>query len=189
MAYDRYVAICKLLMYTIIMNPCCCVLFVLLCLLFSIIDALLHSLMVLQVYFCTNLEIHNFFCELAQILKLACSDTFINNLLIFVAVFIFAGGAFSGVILSYICILLSVLRMTSQTGKKKAFSTCTSHMSVVFLFYGTGLGVYFSSSETEFTRHSALASVMYPVVPQMLNPFIYSLRNRDMKKAFQTFIG
>ncbi|XP_028619761.1 olfactory receptor 7G2-like [Grammomys surdaster] len=189
MAYDRYVAICKPLSYTVTMNPCCCALFVLLCLLFSIIDALLHSLMVLQLSFCTNLEIHNFFCELAQILKLACSDTFINNLLIFAAVFIFAGGAFCGVIFSYIYILLSVLRMTSQTGKKRAFSTCTSHISVVFLFYGAGLGVYFSSSITEFTRYSAVASVMYTVVPQMLNPFIYSLRNRDMKKAFGKFIS
>ncbi|NP_001001079.1 olfactory receptor Olr1137 [Rattus norvegicus] len=189
MAYDRYVAICKPLRYTITMNPCCCVLLVLLCLLFSIMDALLHSLMVLQLSFCTNLEIQNFFCELTQVLKLACSDAFLNNLLILVAVFVFAGGAFCGVIFSYIYIILSVLRMTSQTGKKKAFSTCTSHVSVVFLFYGTGFGVYFSSSVTEFTRYSAVASVMYTVVPQMLNPFIYSLRNRDMRKSFGKFIG
>ncbi|XP_003509151.3 olfactory receptor 7G2-like [Cricetulus griseus] len=189
MAYDGYVAICKPLRYKVTMNPCCCVLFVLLCLFLSIIDALLHSLMVLHLSFCIDLEIPNFFCELAQILKLSCSDTFINNLLILIAVFIFAGGAFCGVIFSYIYILFSVLRLTSQRGKNKAFSTCTSHLFVVSLFYGTGLGVYLNSSVTDSPRKLAVASVMYTVVPQMLNPFIYSLRNRDIKKSFGKFTG
>ena len=183
MAYDRYVAICKPLRYTVIMNSFHCVLMVLFSLFLSIMDALLHSLMVLRLSFCTELEIPHFFCELAQIIKLACSDTFLNNFLIFVAAFFFGGGPVCGIIFSYIYIVSSVLRMPTSAGKHRAFSTCASHLSVVSLFYGTGFGVYISSAVTDSLENTAIASMMYSVVPPLLNPFIYSLRNREMKKA------
>ncbi|XP_028619702.1 olfactory receptor 7G2-like [Grammomys surdaster] len=189
MAYDRYVAICKPLRYTVIMNPICCALMVLFSLLFSIMDALLHSLMILRLSFCTDLEIPHFFCELAQIIKLACSDTFIHNLLIFVAVFVFGGGPICGIVFSYIYIVSSVLRMPSSGGKHKAFSTCASHLSVVSLFYGTGFGVYITSAVTDSLRNTAMASMMYSVVPPLLNPFIYSLRNREIKEALKKLVG
>ncbi|KAF7482097.1 hypothetical protein GHT09_006690 [Marmota monax] len=188
MAYDRYVAICHPLRYTVLMNPCLCVLLVLVSLSISTVDALLHSLMVLQLSFCSDLEMPHFFCELAQIIKLACSDTFIENILIYISFCIFAGVPLSGIIFSYIYIVSSVLRIPSIEGKHKAFSTCGSHLCVVSLFYGTAFGVYISSSLTDSPRNSAVASVMYTVVPQMLNPFIYSLRNRDMKEAFRKLL-
>ncbi|XP_052045672.1 olfactory receptor 7G2-like [Apodemus sylvaticus] len=188
MAYDRYVAICKPLRYTVIMNPFCCVLMVLFSLFFSIMYALLHTLMVLRLSFCTDLEIPHFFCELAQIIKLACSDIFLNNFLIFVAAFVFGGGPVCGIVFSYIYIVSSVLRMPSG-GKHRAFSTCASHLSVVSLFYGTGFGVYISSAMTDSLRNTAMASVMYSVVPPLLNPFIYSLRNREMKEALRKLLG
>ncbi|XP_052045671.1 olfactory receptor 7G2-like [Apodemus sylvaticus] len=188
MAYDRYVAICKPLRYTVIMNPICCVLMVLFSLFFSIMDALLHSLMVLRLSFCTDLEIPHFFCELAQIIKLACSDTFLNNFFIFVAAFVFVGGPVCGIVFSYIYIVSSVSRMSSG-GKHRAFSTCASHLSVVSLFYGTGFGVYLSSAMTDSLRNTAMASVMYSVVPPLLNPLIYSLRNREMKEALRKLLG
>ncbi|MBZ3887237.1 Olfactory receptor 7G2 [Sciurus carolinensis] len=189
MSYDCYVAICYPLKYTVIMNPHLCVLLVLVSLVISIVHALLHTLMVLKLSFCTDLEIPHFFCELAQVLKLACSDTLINNLLVYLVTVLLAGVPFSGIIFSYVHIVSSVLRMPSSGGKHKAFSTCGSHLSVVSLFYGTGFGVYISSAVTDSSRKSAVASVMYSVVPQMLNPFIYSLRNRDMKVSVRMPMG
>ncbi|KAI4541700.1 hypothetical protein MG293_008842 [Ovis ammon polii] len=154
----------------------------------SIVDALLHSLMVLQLTFCTDLEIPLFFCEVVQVIKLACSDTLINNILIYLATSIFGGIPVCGIIFSYSQIVSSVLRMPSASGKYKAFSTCGSHLSVVSLFYGTGFGVYISSALTNSSRNTAVLSMMYTVVPQMMNPFIYSLRNRDMKGALRKLI-
>ncbi|KAF7482100.1 olfactory receptor 7G2-like [Marmota monax] len=189
MAYDRYVAICHPLRYTVIMLPHFCVLLVLVSVSISTVDALLHTLMVLRLSFCTDLGIPHFFCELAQVVKLACSDTSVDNVLIYVATCIFGGVPLSGIIFSYVHIVSSVLRMPSAEGKHKAFSTCGSHLSVVALFYGTGAGLYMSSAFTDSPRNSAVASVMYTVVPQMLNPFIYSLRNRDLNEALRSLIG
>ncbi|XP_022382649.1 olfactory receptor 7G2-like [Enhydra lutris kenyoni] len=189
MAYDRYVAICHPLRYTVIMNPQLCVLLILLSLFFSLMVAMLHSLMVLRLSFCKDLEIPHFFCELAQVIKLACSDTLINNILIYFVASLFGGIPLSGIIFSYTQIVSSVLRLPSVGGKLKAFSTCGSHLSVVSLFYGTVVGVYLSSVVTDSSKKTAVASVMYAVVPQMMNPFIYSLRNRDMKGALRKLIS
>ncbi|XP_019283412.2 olfactory receptor 7G2-like [Panthera pardus] len=188
MAYDRYVAICHPLRYTVIMSPQLCVLLILLSLFFSAVVALLHSLMVLRLSFCKDLEIPHFFCELAQVIKLACSETLINNILIYFVASLFGGIPLSGIIFSYTQIVSSVLRVPSAGGKLKAFSTCGSHLSVVSLFYGTVVGVYISSVVTDSPKKTAVASVMYVVVPQMMNPFIYSLRNRDMKGALRKLI-
>ncbi|XP_032706867.1 olfactory receptor 7G1-like [Lontra canadensis] len=189
MAYDRYVAICHPLRYTVIMNSRLCGLLVLLPLFIIIVDALMHSLMVLQLTFCTDLEIPLFFCEVVQVIQLACSDTLINNILIYFATSIFGGIPLCGIIFSYTQIVSSVLRMPSAGGKYKAFSTCGSHLSVVSLFYGTAFGVYISSALTNSSRNTAVVSMMYTVVPQLMNPFIYSLRNRDMKGALRKLIN
>ncbi|XP_003509153.2 putative gustatory receptor clone PTE38 [Cricetulus griseus] len=185
MAYDRYVAICHPLKYIVIMNPHFCVISLLFSLLCSIIHALFHTLMVLLLSFCTEVEIPHFFCELAQIIKLACSDNYINFLLVYTVSVLFFGIPVFGILLSYIQIVSSVLKMSSLGGKYKAFSTCGSHLSVVLLFYGTGFGVHISSAFTDSPRKTIVASVMYTVVTQMLNTFIYSLRNKEMKKAFR----
>ncbi|XP_008542734.1 olfactory receptor 7G3-like [Equus przewalskii] len=183
MAYDRYVAICHPLRYLVIMNPQLCGLLIVLSLFLSIVDALLHSLMVLRLSFRKDLEIPHFFCELAQVLKLACSDAFINNILIYIVTGLFGVLPLSGIIFSYTQIFSSVFRIPSSQGKLKAFSTCGSHLSVVSLFYGTAVGVYISSALTNSSRKTAVASVMYIVLPQVMNPFIYSLRNKEMKEA------
>ncbi|XP_021520220.1 olfactory receptor 7G2-like [Meriones unguiculatus] len=189
MAYDRYVAICHPLRYRTIMNPCLCTLMIAFSLVGSMINALVNGLMVLHLSFCTELVIPHFFCEFTQITKLACSNTLIDNILIYISSCIFGGVPLSGIILSYSQIASTVLRMSSPEGRYKAFSTCRSHLSVVFLFYGTGFGVYISSTVTESSRKTAVASVLYSVVPQMMNPFIYSLRNRNMKEAIKKFIS
>jgi len=189
MAYDRYVAICHPLRYTVIMNPRLCLQLILLSLFISIADALLHGLMVLRLSFCTDLEIPLFFCEVVQVIKLACSDTLINNTLIYFVASLFAGVPLFGIIFSYIQIVSSILKMSSSGRKYKAFSTCGSHLSVVTLFYGTAFGVYISSAVTESSRKTAVASLMYTVVTPVMNPFIYSLRNKDMKGALRKLIG
>nr|XP_019571003.1 PREDICTED: olfactory receptor 7G2-like [Rhinolophus sinicus] len=189
MAYDRYVAICHPLMYTVIMSPHLCGLLILLSLLISIVAALLHTLMALRLSFCRDLEIPHFFCELVQVVKLACSDSLINTLLANFMASIFGGISLTGIICSYAQIVSSLLRIPLAGRKYRAFSTCGSHLLVVFLFYGTGFVVYLSSAVTDYSRKTAVASMLYIVVPQMLNPFIYSLRNRDLKGALRKTIS
>ncbi|XP_037673887.1 olfactory receptor 7A17-like [Choloepus didactylus] len=185
MAYDCFVAICHPLHYMVIMNPQFCGLLLLASWLLSVLVSLLLVLMVLQLSFCTELEIPHFFCELDQVVHLACSDTFLNDLVMYFATGILGGIPLTGILLSYSKIISSILRVSSVGGKCKAFSTCGSHLSVVSLFYGAGLGVYLSFAATQNSRTSAIASVTYTVVTPMLNPFTYSLRNRDIKHALK----
>ncbi|XP_045660130.1 olfactory receptor-like protein OLF4 [Ursus americanus] len=189
MAYDRFVAICHPLQYMVIMNPQLCGLLVLMSWITSVSHSLLQTLMVLRLSFCTEMEIPHFFCELNQMIQLACSDTFLNNVVMYFAAMLLAGAPLSGILYSYSKIVSSILRISSAQGKYKAFSTCASHLSVVSLFFCTSLGVYLSSAATQSSHASAVASVMYTVVTPMLNPFIYSLRNRDIKEALKRIIG
>ncbi|XP_026346300.3 putative olfactory receptor 7A2 [Ursus arctos] len=187
MAYDRFVAICHPLHYRVIMDPQLCGLLILVSWIMSALNSLLQSLMVLQLSFCTDLEIPHFFCELNQMIQLACSDTFLNNTVLYVSIVLLAGGPLAGILYSYSKIISSIRRISSAQGKYKAFSTCASHLSVVSLFYCTVLGVYLISASTQSSHASAVASVMYTVVTPMLNPFIYSLRKRDIKGALIRF--
>ncbi|XP_016075152.1 PREDICTED: olfactory receptor 7A10-like [Miniopterus natalensis] len=189
MAYDRYVAICHPLHYVVIMNPRLCGLLVLVSWIMSFLNSLLESLMVLGLPFCSDLEISHFFCELNQVVQLACSDTFLNNIIMYFSAGLLGGGPLAGILYSYSKIISSIRRIPSAQGKYKAFSTCASHLSVVSLFYGTSLGVYLSSAAPHSSHSSATASVMYTVVTPMLNPFIYSLRNKDIKRALDRFLG
>ncbi|XP_014940004.3 olfactory receptor-like protein OLF4 [Acinonyx jubatus] len=189
MAYDRFVAICHPLHYTVIMNPQLCGLLVLVSWIISVTNSLLQTLMVLQLSFCTDMEIPHFFCELNQMIQLACSDTFLNDMMMYFATVLLGGAPLAGVLYSYSKIVSSICGISSAQGKYRAFSTCASHLSVVSLFYCTGLGVYLSSAATQSSHSSATASVMYTVVSPMLNPFIYSLRNRDIKRALKRIVG
>ncbi|XP_073910305.1 olfactory receptor 7D4-like [Castor canadensis] len=185
MAYDRFVAICHPLHYTVIMNPHLCGLLLLLSWLICLIYSLLQSLMILRVSFCKQTEIPHYFCELAQILKLTCSDPLANYVLLHCITGLLGIIPLSGILFSYSRIIISILGISSSGGKNKAFSTCGSHLLVVSLFYGAGLGVYLTSETANHSREGSIASVMYTVVAPMLNPFIYSLRNRDLKSALK----
>nr|XP_051696573.1 olfactory receptor 18-like [Oryctolagus cuniculus] len=188
MAYDRFVAICHPLHYQAIMNPSHCGFLVLASFMASLLDSLLHSLMVLQVTCFMDVEISNFFCDPFQLLSLACSDSFTNDIVRYLVGIIYGFFPISGILFSYYKIISSILRVSSPGGRYRAFSTCGSHLSVICLFYGTGLGVYLSSTFSVSPGKGALASVVYTVVTPMLNPFIYSLRNRDMKRAMWRFL-
>ena len=141
MAYDRFVAICHPLHYTIIMNPWICGLLVLVSWIMCILNSLLQSLMMLQLSFCTNVEIPHFFCDLSQMTQLACSDNFLNYMVIYFTTVLLGSGALTGILYSYSKIVSSIRRITSTQGKYKAFSTCASHLSVVSLFFSTSLGI------------------------------------------------
>ncbi|XP_027944653.1 olfactory receptor 7A5-like [Eumetopias jubatus] len=189
MAYDRFVAICHPLQYMVIMNPRLCLLLVLVSWLTSVLLSLLQTSVVLRLSFRTEMEIPHFFCELNQMIQLACSDTFLNNMVMYFAAMLLSGGPLSGILYSYSKIVSSIHRIFLAKGKYKAFSTCASHLSVVSLFFCTSLGVCLSSAAPQSAHSSAVASVMYTVVTPMLNPFIYSLRNRDIKRALKRIIG
>nr|XP_023397828.1 LOW QUALITY PROTEIN: olfactory receptor 18-like [Loxodonta africana] len=188
MAYDWFVAICHPLHYTVIMNPCLCGLLDLLSFFISLLNSQLNLSMVSQLTFCTDVKIPHFFSDPPQLLNLACSDTYPNTILLYCTGAIVGGVPVSGILFSYTQIASSIWRISSSGGKYKAFSTCSSHLSVICLFYGTGIGVYLSSAISPSARKGAVVSVVYTVATPMLNPFIYSLRNRDIKRALQRIL-
>ncbi|CAH6785937.1 olfactory receptor 1D2 [Phodopus roborovskii] len=182
MAYDRYVAICRPLHYTTAMSPKLCILLLILCWALSILYGLIHTILMTKVTFCGSREIHYIFCEMYVLLRLACSDTHINHMvLIITGCFIFL-APFGFMVISYILIVRAILRIPSASSKYKAFSTCASHLAVVALFYGTLCMVYLQPLHT-YSMKDSVATVMYAVVTPMMNPFIYSLRNKDMHGA------
>ncbi|MBZ3887843.1 Olfactory receptor 7E24 [Sciurus carolinensis] len=185
MAYDRFVAICHPLHYQVIMNSCLCGFLTLVSFLLSLLDSQLHNLMILQITSFKDMEIPSFFCDPSQLLNLSCSDTSSDNIVKYFLTVLYGLFPISGIIFSYYKIIDSILRIPSTGGKYKAFSTCGSHLAVVCLFFGTASGVYLSSAVPHSPRKGAVASVMYTVVTPMLNPFIYSLRNRDIKNALR----
>ncbi|KAL6066103.1 hypothetical protein STEG23_017585 [Scotinomys teguina] len=183
MAYDRYVAICFPLHYTSIMSPKLCVSLVVLSWVLTTFHAMLHTLLVARLSFCKNNVIPHFFCDISPLLKLSCSDTHVNELVIFIMGGLVIVIPFLLIVVSYARIVSSILKVPSVRGIHKVFSTCGSHLSVVSLFYGTIIGLYLCPSANNSTVKDTIMAMMYTVVTPMLNPFIYSLRNRDMKGA------
>ncbi|MBZ3878085.1 Olfactory receptor 7A10 [Sciurus carolinensis] len=189
MAYNRYVAICHPLHYTAIMNLQLCVLLNMLCWVLSLLHALIENFLVLSLSFSTHLEIPHFSCELNQVVQLACSDTLISDLVWYFVTVLLGGGPLPGILYSHSKIVSSICAISSSQGRYKTFSTRASHLSIVFFFYGTGLGVYLSPAATHSPHSSATASVIHTVFTPMLNPFIYSLRNKDVNRALRRLFG
>ncbi|KAL1779365.1 olfactory receptor 1P1-like [Sigmodon hispidus] len=185
MAYDRFVAICHPLHYMMIMSFRRCSFLVAACWMLTNLVAVIHTFLIFCLSFCSKKVIPDFFCDLGPLMKIACSETRINEL-----VLLFLGGAvilipFLLILVSYIRIVSAILRVPSAQGRRKAFSTCGSHLAVVALFFGTVIRAYLcpSSSSSNAVVEDTAAAVMYTVVTPLLNPFIYSLRNKDMKGA------
>ena len=181
MAYDRAVAITRPLHYTTIMSPRTCVLLVIGSWVIGNANAFPHTLLTASLSFCGNQEVANFYCDIASLLKLSCSDIHFNVKMMYLGVGVFSVPLLC-IIISYVQVFSTVLRVPSTKGVLKAFSTCGSHLTVVSLYYGTVMGMYFRPL-TSYSLKDAVITVMYIAVTPMLNPFIYSLRNRDMKAA------
>ncbi|EHB07092.1 Olfactory receptor 1D2 [Heterocephalus glaber] len=182
MAYDRYVAICHPLHYTTAMSPKLCILLLTLCWVLSIFYGLIHTVLMTRVTFCGPRKIHYIFCEMYVLLRLACSNTQINHTMLIATGCLIFLTPFGFLIMSYISIVRTILRIPSAYNKYKTFSTCASHLTVVSLFYGTLDMVYLQPLHT-YSLKDSVATVMYAVVTPMMNPFIYSLRNKDMHGA------
>ncbi|XP_069068329.1 olfactory receptor 1f45-like [Pleurodeles waltl] len=189
MAYDRFVAICRPLHYTSMVNKRVCLKLVASSWVITSVHALLHTLMTSQLSFCGSNQIHHFFCDLPPLLKLSCSNTSTNELVIFTEGGLMLLGPFLFIIASYVGIISAILKIRSMEGRSKAFSTCSSHFTLVALFYGSVFFMYFRPSTSFTLDYDRVVSVIYTILIPMANPFIYSLRNKDIKRAFQKVIG
>ncbi|XP_078496771.1 olfactory receptor 5V1-like [Lissotriton helveticus] len=189
MAYDRYVAICFPLQYMVIMSRKVCVNLASCTWVVCFFHSVLQTAFTFRFPFCRSKEVQNLYCEIQPVLKLACGDTRINNILLSTAIFFFAIGALFFVLISYIYIILAVLKIPSMEGRKKAFSTCSSHLTVVILFYGALIFMYMRPTSGYSSRVDSMVSVIYSVGTPVLNPIIYSLRNKELKGALRKIIS
>ena len=188
MAFDRYVAICDPFHYVTIMSHQRCVLMVAFSCSLPHFHSLLHILLLNQLTFCDSNIIHHFLCDLSPLMKLSCSSTFVNEIVLMTEASAFLVTPFLCIAFSYIRILITVLKIPSAAGKHKAFSTCGSHLTVVTLFYGSIFYVYLQPVST-YTVRDHVATIVYTVLSSMLNPFIYSLRNKDLKQGLRKLVG
>ncbi|XP_016059759.1 PREDICTED: olfactory receptor 8B4-like [Miniopterus natalensis] len=183
MAYDRYVAICNPLLYTVTMSPQVCALLMSGSYGVGFAGAMAHTGGMLRLTFCDSNAIDHYLCEVLPLLQLSCTSTRANELLFFVVVGVVIVTSSISIFVSYAFILSSILRIPSAEGRAKAFSTCGSHLTAVALFFGSGAFTYLTTSFPGSGDQSKYASVFYTNVVPMLNPLIYSLRNKDVKLA------
>ncbi|XP_072483914.1 olfactory receptor 5F1-like [Notamacropus eugenii] len=188
MAYDRYVAICNPLLYPITMSRIVCLKMAMGTFTAGFLNSVIHTSYISSLSYCDSNVIHHFFCDSPPVLKLSCSDTQINETIIFIFAGINMLGTLLIILTSYIYILFSILRLHSVEGRQKAFSTCASHLTAVAIFYGTEIVTYLCPSSSYSPTQGKVISVFYTVVILMLNPLIYSLRNEEVKRALKNAI-
>ncbi|XP_030042669.1 olfactory receptor 5V1-like [Microcaecilia unicolor] len=183
MAYDRYVAVCNPLRYSVIMSKRVCGLLAISSWVAGFLDILPHVVFTSRFSFCGHNQINHFFCDLQTLLKLSCSDTSIIKIIVMTLNLFLIMGCFLLTLTSYIYIISAVLKIHSSEGRYKAFSTCSSHLTVVCIYYGTIVFVYMRPQGKHTTPGDKLFGALYNAVIPMLNPIIYSLRNKDVKAA------
>ncbi|XP_023447706.1 olfactory receptor 8B12-like [Dasypus novemcinctus] len=185
MAYDRYVAICKPLLYTVTMSPQVCLLLLLGVYVMGFLGAMAHTGSVASLTYCANNLVDHFMCDIFPLLEISCNSTYLNELVVFIFVAIDIGVPIVTIFISYALILFSILHIHSTEGRSKAFSTCSSHLIVVSLFFGSGAFVYLKPPSILPLDQGKVSSLFYTIVVPMLNPLIYSLRNKDVKFALR----
>ncbi|GAB5577826.1 olfactory receptor 5L1-like [Prionailurus iriomotensis] len=185
MAYDRFVAICNPLLYTVTMSRNLCLELVSCCYLCGMVCSLIHLCLALEIPSYRSNVIDHFFCDLPPLLSLACSDVTMNELLLYIVATFNEITTIVIILTSYLLILITILRMHSAEGRRKAFSTCASHLTAILVFHGTILFTYCRPSSGNSVDTDKVATVFYTVVIPMLNPLIYSLRNKDVKEALR----
>ncbi|XP_069814721.1 olfactory receptor 2G3-like [Dendropsophus ebraccatus] len=185
MAYDRYAAICSPLHYTTIMRPVLCIRMAILSWGGGIANSIFQTILTLQLPFCGPHVINHFICEEPILLELACIDTSLNKLLIFICAIVIAVIPFFLILITYFYIISSIMKISTSSGRGKAFSTCASHVIVVTLFYGTIFSMYLRPGAIHVANQDKMATLFYSVITPMLNPLIYTLRNKDVKESLK----
>ncbi|XP_068835378.1 olfactory receptor 2G2-like [Capricornis sumatraensis] len=189
MSYDRYVAVCRPLHYAFVMHPRVCSILASMAWISGVTTTLIQSTLTLQLPFCGNRKVDHFFCEVPVFIKLACVDTTFNQAELFVASVLFLVVPLSLILMSYGNIAQAVLKIKSAIGRRKAFRTCSSHLMVVIIFYGTIIFMYLQPAKSRSKDQGKFVSLFYTVVTPMLNPLIYTLRNKEVKAALKKFMG
>ncbi|XP_077612617.1 olfactory receptor 8B12-like isoform X2 [Crocuta crocuta] len=185
MAYDRYVAICKPLVYTVTMSPQVCLFLLLGVYMMGLSGAMVHTGSIASLTFCADNLVNHFMCDIFPLLELSCNSTYVHELVVFILVAIDIGIPIVTIFISYALILSSILHIHSTEGRSKAFGTCSSHIIVVSLFFGSGAFVYLKPPSILPLDQGKVSSLFYTIVVPMLNPLIYSLRNKDVKVSLR----
>uniref|UniRef100_M3Z8J2 Olfactory receptor n=1 Tax=Mustela putorius furo TaxID=9669 RepID=M3Z8J2_MUSPF len=188
MSYDRYVAICHPLHSTVIMSWRICTILAATCWIFSFLLALVHITLILRLPFCGPQKINHFFCQIMSVFRLACANSRLNQIVLFAGSVFVLVGPLCLVLVSYMHILLAILRIQSKEGRRKAFSTCSSHLCVVGLFFGSAIVMYLAPKSSHSQEQRKILSLFYSLFNPMLNPLIYSLRNSEVKGALRRFL-
>ncbi|XP_034876212.1 olfactory receptor-like protein OLF3 [Mirounga leonina] len=189
MAYDRYVAVCNPLRYLVIMHGGLCTRLAITSWVSGSINSLIHTAITFQLPMCKNKYIDHISCEILAVVRLACVDTSSNKIIIMVSSIVLLMTPFCLVLLSYIQIISTILKIRSTEGRKKAFHTCASHLTVVVLCYGMAIFTYIQPHSSPSVLQEKLISLFYAVLTPMLNPMIYSVRNKEVKGAWQKLLG
>ncbi|XP_021010262.1 olfactory receptor 5AC1-like [Mus caroli] len=185
MAYDRYVAICNPLLYVVVMSNRLCIQFIGVSYLIGLLHGLLHVGLLFRLTFCSSNVIDHFYCEILPLYRISCTDPSINVLVAFIMAILIQVSTFMSIIVSYVRVLFAILRTKSESGRHKAFSTCSSHLSSVSLFYGTLFIIYVLSGSDTDNYQGKMYSLFYTIIIPLLNPFIYSLRNKEVIGALR----
>ncbi|XP_058383612.1 olfactory receptor 10AG1-like [Diceros bicornis minor] len=188
MAYDRYVAICNPLHYPLVVNYKVCVQLVAVSWISGVPVGIGHTCQIFSLPFCGSNQINHFFCDIPPLLKLACGDIFVNEMVIYMFAVLFVTVPFMLILRSYSRIISTIWKLPSNTGRTKAFSTCSSHLIVVVLFYGSATVTYLKPKSNQYEGTDKLLSLFYTVLTPMFNPLIYSLRNKDVREALRKFL-
>ncbi|KAG8544408.1 hypothetical protein GDO81_022536 [Engystomops pustulosus] len=189
MAYDRYIAIGNPLRYGMIISPRVCVNTATTLTIVGSLNSMTHTICTFRLPYCDDNKINHFFCEIMPLLKLACADTYINEIIVFTADFILGICCFTLTFVSYVFIINTIMKIRSAKGKRKAFSTCASHITIVSMYYGAVIFTYIRPRSSLSLEKDKIISALYAVVTPTLNPIIYSLRNKDVKEAFKRLIN
>ncbi|XP_015333474.1 olfactory receptor 5B3-like [Marmota marmota marmota] len=188
MAYDRYAAVCKPLHYTTTMTTRGCVCLAAGCYLGGFLNSSIHTGDTFSLSFCKSNVVHDFFCDVPAVMVLSCSDRHISEMVLVYGASLVIGSALLVILISYMFIFLTILKMRSGAGYQRALSTCASHFTAVSIFYGTLVFMYLQPSSSHSLDTDKIVSVFYTMVIPMLNPVVYSLRNKEVKSAFKKVV-
>ncbi|KAM5129381.1 olfactory receptor 12D1-like [Mantella aurantiaca] len=190
MGYDRYVAICQPLRYVVVMTKNTCIKLTFVSWIIGLTYALVNAIMTSRLQFCSkNNRVKHFFCDVKPVIKLACEEIYLNEITMTIVSGFLSIGTFSLTVLSYCYIITRVIKMHTTQGRSKAFSTCSAHLIIVILFYGTAMCTYLGPTSDTSIEKDRIAAILFTVITPAVNPIIYTLRNQDIKKSLNKMLN